>query len=185
MVVHRFFEAIRDPLAIVCFQLVCVERNIKLAKGIVPLRRDRHVALQVDRRFAVGKAYTDDRQQSHGNHRQGKFAGVLLRCLCLGGCIAAHTAAAIRAEVLAVVDLFTTMYTNHFIVPPCVLPAVLLGLFFLPYTISIGACSGNVKADLKKICRAQKIKRGRDRPLFIRPSSQHASLYGDSLSFFA
>lgn len=100
--------------------------------------------------------YTDDCQQSHGNHRQGKFAGVLLRCLCLGGCIAAHTAAAIRAEVLAVVDLFTTMYTNHFIVPPCVLPAVLLGLFFLPYTISIGACLGNVKANLKKIAGYKK-----------------------------
>ena len=29
---HRLFEAVRDPLAIVCFQLVRVERNVQLAQ---------------------------------------------------------------------------------------------------------------------------------------------------------
>lgn len=156
VVVHRLFEAVRDPLAIVCFQLVRVERNVQLAQGVVPLCRDRHVALQVDGRHAVGKPYADDRQQSHGRHRQGQLAGVLLCCLCFGGCIAAHTAAAVGAESLAVVDLFTTMYTNHFIFPPCFVPAVLLGLFCFPYTLSIGSGLGHVKADLKKFCRTKK-----------------------------
>lgn len=112
--------------------------------------------LQVDGRHAVGKPYADDRQQSHGRHRQGQLAGVLLCCLCFGGCIAAHTAAAVGAESLAVVDLFTTMYTNHFIFPPCFVPAVLLGLFCFPYTLSIGSGLGHVKADLKKFCRTKK-----------------------------
>ena len=106
--------------------------------------------------YAVGKPYADDRQQSHGRHRQGQLAGVLLCCLCFGGCIAAHTAAAVGAESLAVVDLFTTMYTNHFIFPPCFVPAVLLGLFCFPYTLSIGSGLGHVKADLKKFCRTKK-----------------------------
>lgn len=147
-------EGASEP--IVCFQLVRVERNVQLAQGVVPLCRDRHVALQVDGRHAVGKPYADDRQQSHGRHRQGQLAGVLLCCLCFGGCIAAHTAAAVGAESLAVVDLFTTMYTNHFIFPPCFVPAVLLGLFCFPYTLSIGSGLGHVKADLKKFCRTKK-----------------------------
>lgn len=77
----------------------------------------------------------------------------LMAAAMLAGC---GTAAAVGAESLAVVDLFTTMYTNHFIFPPCFVPAVLLGLFCFPYTLSIGSGLGHVKADLKKFCRTKK-----------------------------
>ena len=159
MGIHRLFEAARDPLAIVCFQFIGIKRNVQRAKGIIPMRRDRYIALQVNGWLAVGKPDADDCQQRCGRNRKCKPPGVLFRGLFCCGRAVLCTASAIGAERQIVVNLFTTMCTSHFGFLLVFVPVVLPGLPDLSYTITIGAAFCNVKTDFKKICRAQKNKK--------------------------